>query len=106
MTTPLSLTPSRGPDGTAVLKVVGEIDMSNTDALAAALADTPGRIVVDLTEVDYLDSAALNVLFDHADRLELVATPLLAPVMQFSGLTAIATIRGLDDSSAGTAEAE
>ena len=103
--TPLTLTPGRGPDGTAVLKAVGEIDMSNTDAfsaaLSAALDDVPGRLVVDLTGCEYLDSAGINVLFAHAGRIELVATPLLAPVMTFSGLTAVTTVRGLEDDAVG-----
>jgi hypothetical protein len=47
MTTPLTLTSGRGPDGTVVFKAVGEIDMTNSDALD----DIPGRLVVDLTEV-------------------------------------------------------
>jgi anti-sigma B factor antagonist len=94
MTTALTLTSSRGPDGTAVLKAVGEIDMSNTDAFAAALDDIPGRLLVDLTECEYLDSAGLTVLFAHADRIELVAGPLLTPVMTFSGLAALTTIHG------------
>lgn len=97
MTTPLTLTPSPGPDGTTILKAVGEIDMSNTAELSAALDDVPGRLVVDLTECEYLDSAGINVLFAHADRIELVAGPLLAPVMTFSGLTAVVTVHGLED---------
>lgn len=97
MTTPLTLTPGRGPDGTAVLTAVGEIDMSNTAAFAAALDDVPGRVVVDLSGVEYLDSAGLSVLFAHADRIErLVATPLLGPVMTTSGLVEVVTVRGLD----------
>ncbi|WNV86192.1 STAS domain-containing protein [Umezawaea sp. Da 62-37] len=97
MTTPLTLTPGRGPDGAAVLKVVGEIDMSNTEALGAALDGIRGRLVVDLTECEYLDSAGLTVLFAHASRIELVATPLLAPVMTYSGLASMTTVRGLED---------
>lgn len=101
MATPLTLTPGRGPDGAAVLKAVGEIDMSNTAALATAL-DTalrgnPGQLVVDLTGVRYLDSAGLYVLFAHADRIELVTTSLLAPVITISGLAAITTVRGTDE---------
>ncbi|WEH38828.1 STAS domain-containing protein [Streptomyces sp. AM 2-1-1] len=91
MTTPLTLTPGRRPDGTAVLTVVGEIDMSNTGSLAAALDGAPGPLVLDLTEVEYLDSAGLSVLFPHADRLELIAGPLLAPVLTISGLTDLTT---------------
>ncbi|MGJ7414600.1 STAS domain-containing protein [Streptomyces cinereoruber] len=91
MTTPLTLTPGRRADGTAVLTAVGEIDMSNTRSLADALDSTPGPLVLDLTAVDYLDSAGLSVLFSHADRLELVAGPLLAPVLAISGLTGLTT---------------
>ena len=98
MTTPLTLTPGRGPDGAAVLKVVGEIDMSNTEAFDAALDGIAGRLVVDLTECEYLDSAGLSILFAHASRIEVVATPLLAPVMTFSGLTSMLTVHGLQDS--------
>ncbi|MFG3492644.1 MULTISPECIES: STAS domain-containing protein [unclassified Streptomyces] len=93
MTTPLSLTSRQRPDATAVLKAVGEIDMSNSDALASALDALPDRVVVDLTEVAYLDSAALSVFFAHAGRVELLATDLLLPVLEISGLTGLVTVR-------------
>ncbi|WP_228982037.1 STAS domain-containing protein [Streptomyces sp. DH12] len=93
MTTPLTLTPGRRADGTTLLTAVGEIDMSNTDALAAALDTAPGPVVLDLTEVGYLDSAGLNVLFSHADRMELITGPLLAPVLTVSGLADLTTVR-------------
>ncbi|MEU0945657.1 STAS domain-containing protein [Streptomyces canus] len=95
MTTPLTLTPGRRPDGTALLTAVGEIDMTNTEALAEALDTTHGPIVLDLTGVAYLDSAGLNVLFTRAHRVELVATPLLAPVLTISGLIDLTTVHGL-----------
>ncbi|MES9521548.1 STAS domain-containing protein [Streptomyces capoamus] len=93
MTTPLTLTPERGPDGAARLTVRGEIDMSNAGSLAEALAAGAGPLVVDLTGVEYLDSAGLSVLFAHADRLELIVTPLLEPVLTVSGLVGLATVR-------------
>ncbi|MDI5964977.1 STAS domain-containing protein [Streptomyces sp. SL13] len=89
MTTPLTLTSGRRPDGTALLTAVGEIDMSNTKELAAALADTPGLLVLDLTGVEYLDSAGLSVLFPHAERIELISNPLLDPVLSVSGLSGL-----------------
>ena len=92
MTTPLSLVPQRRPDGTTVLAASGEIDMGNAPVLAAALGETPDRLVLDLTAVEYLDSAGIAVLFDHADHLELVASPLLSPVLTVSGLGDIAKI--------------
>ncbi|MFD3730426.1 STAS domain-containing protein [Streptomyces sp. NPDC058632] len=96
MTTPLTLTPSRCSDGATLLTVVGEIDMSNTDVLAMAIEATDGPLVIDLTAVEYLDSAGLSVLFTHIDRIELIATPLLAPVLNISGLADLTTIHGLD----------
>ncbi|MER5873208.1 STAS domain-containing protein [Streptomyces sp. NPDC002044] len=92
MTTPLTLTPGRRPDGTALLTAVGEIDMSNNKELAAALAGTDGPLVLDLTGVEYLDSAGLSVLFPHAERIELVANPLLEPVLTISGLSGLTTV--------------
>lgn len=92
MTTPLTLTPGRRPDGTALLTAIGEIDMSNNEALAAALAGTTGPLVLDLTGVEYLDSAGLSVLFPHADRIELIANPLLEPVLTVSGLAGLTTV--------------
>ncbi|MFJ8196752.1 STAS domain-containing protein [Streptomyces sp. NPDC096152] len=94
MTTPLTLTPGHRPDGTAVLTVTGEIDMSNSDSLAEALDATPGQVVLDLTAVEYLDSAGLAVLFTRADRLEVIATDLLIPVLTVSGLAEITMVQG------------
>ncbi|MEG8277307.1 STAS domain-containing protein [Streptomyces sp. AHA2] len=92
MTTPLTLTPGRRPDGTPRLMVSGEIDMSNAGSLAEALDAGSGPVEVDLTAVEYLDSAGLSVLFAHADRLELVVTPLLQPVLTVSGLAELVTV--------------
>ncbi|MGW7317282.1 STAS domain-containing protein [Streptomyces sp. NPDC054854] len=94
MTTPLTLTLGWRPDGTALLTAVGEIDMSNTRELAAAIAGTAGPLVLDLTGVEYLDSAGLSVLFPHADRIELLANSLLEPVLTISGLTDLTTVHG------------
>ncbi|CQR65719.1 STAS domain-containing protein [Streptomyces leeuwenhoekii] len=96
MTTPLSLTPSRRSDGATLLTVVGEIDMSNTDAFATAIETTDGPVVVDLTAVEYLDSAGLSVLFSHSDRIEVIASSLLAPVLSISGLADLVTVHRVD----------
>ncbi|MEV5320561.1 STAS domain-containing protein [Streptomyces sp. NPDC052687] len=96
MPTPLTITTGRRPDDTAVLKAVGEIDMTNADTLASHLGKTSGRLVVDLTDVEYLDSAGLSVLFAHADRIELIAGPLLLPVLTVSGLADLMTIHSAD----------
>ncbi|MBS2532650.1 STAS domain-containing protein [Catenulispora sp. NF23] len=92
MTAPLALTSSRRQDGVTVLTAVGEIDMSNTGDLATAIEQVPGPIVLDLTGVEYLDSAGLSVLFAHADRIQLIATALLEPVLTISGLADLTTV--------------
>ncbi|BCB75909.1 STAS domain-containing protein [Phytohabitans flavus] len=95
MSAPLAISASQGPDGATVLTVAGEIDMSNAGALAIALEGVPNRVVVDLTAVDYLDSAGLAVLFAHADGLTLIANAQLGPVLTISGLTELATVHGV-----------
>jgi anti-sigma B factor antagonist len=94
MTTPLTLSTDRRPDGRAVLTATGEIDMSNAGQLGEALAQAgDGPLIVDLTAVEYLDSAGLTVLFTHADHIELVAASLLVPVLTISGLSEITQVR-------------
>jgi anti-sigma B factor antagonist len=97
MTTALTLSTGQRPDGAVTLSAAGEIDMSNAEAFAAALADavgqTPGRpLIVDLTAVEYLDSAGLAALFEHATSIELLTSPMLEPLMSISGLAELTTI--------------
>ncbi|MFG1616530.1 STAS domain-containing protein [Nonomuraea wenchangensis] len=99
MTAPLTVVASQRPDGTLVLACVGEIDMSNAGALEEALADADGggTVLVDLSAVEYLDSAGLTVLFSHVERIRLVANPLIEPVLTISGLAELTTVEGLTD---------
>ncbi len=100
MPTALTLTPGHRPDGSAVLRAVGEIDMSNVDSLADAIdrqPDSGAPLVVDLSAVEYLDSAGLTVLFTRAHRIHLVTNELLAPLLVISGLTQLTTVHGLPD---------
>jgi anti-sigma B factor antagonist len=96
MATSLELSTRRGPDGTPVVTAVGEIDMSNADkfrdALSQAAADG-GPVVVDLTRVEYLDSAAVHALFAYTPGLQLIVSPLLAPVLAISGLSDVTSVR-------------
>jgi anti-sigma B factor antagonist len=97
MTTALTLTTDRRPDGAVVLTAAGEIDMSNAHTFAAAVNDAVQHtgnspLIVDLTAVDYLDSAGLACLFERVDRIRLLAGPLLAPVLTISGLAGLTTL--------------
>jgi anti-anti-sigma factor len=99
MPTSLTLDAARDNDGKPVLIAAGEIDLSNIDtftqALTAAVTETAssgGTLTVDLSAVEYLDSAAINALFPHAEHIRVIAHPLLIRVFAISGLTELATI--------------
>ena len=95
MTTPIKLSTRQDGDGNTVLTVTGEIDMSNAagfrDALSQAGAGGAG-FIVDLTGVDYLDSAGLTALLPYAARVTIIATAVLAPVLSVSGLDPVTTV--------------
>ena len=119
MPTPLEISTQPRADGIPVVTVAGEIDTSNAErfrdalGLAAAAADAAaadaaaadgaaagadgaeggGSFVVDLTGVEYLDSAGVHALFGYAPRIRLIAGPLLEPVLTVSGLSGITSMR-------------
>jgi anti-sigma B factor antagonist len=97
MTTELTLTTGARPDGAPMLTAAGEIDMSNAETFAAALVDAVDRagdhpLVVDLTAIEYLDSAGLAALFEQAERIRVVIGPLLAPLLEVSGLAELTSV--------------
>jgi anti-anti-sigma factor len=99
MSTPLSLDIARCSDGKLALIAAGEIDLSNIDAFNDALitaateaANSGEKLTVDLSAVEYLDSAAVNALSARADRIHLIAHPLLISILTVSGLTELLTI--------------
>jgi anti-sigma B factor antagonist len=80
-----------------VVRLGGELDLYNApqvrEALGDACADSPERIVVDLSQVDFIDSTALGVLIEARTRLEnrrafLLAAPGLETrrALEISGL--------------------
>ncbi|TGD86526.1 anti-sigma factor antagonist [Mycolicibacterium sp. CH28] len=97
MSAPLILRTQRGTDGRLAVLVAGEIDASNVtefaEAVTAATADTVDTVVVDLSAVEYMDSAAINALAPHAESLEIVANPVLMRVLTVSGLAELAKVR-------------
>jgi anti-sigma B factor antagonist len=60
-------------DGATVVRLAGELDLYNAPELREtlfALADEgPGRLVVELSEVEFMDSTALGVLIETRTRL-------------------------------------
>ena len=84
--------------GTAcVVRLAGELDLYNADqvrrALEEACADSPERVVVDLGEVEFIDSTALGALIEARAKLDsggsfFLAAPALETrrALQISGL--------------------
>lgn len=99
MPTPLTLNTARR-DGRTELIAAGEIDLSNVgdfqaamDAALAEKADSTEQLVVDLAAVEYVDSAAMNVLSARAaDIHKLIVHPLLMSTFTVSGLTELIAI--------------
>jgi len=80
-----------------VVRLAGELDLYNADqvkvALGTACDDSPQRVVVDLSEVEFIDSTALGVLIEAKTKLDngrafLLAAPGLETrrALQISGL--------------------
>ncbi len=99
MPTPLTVDTAPGHNGELILTAAGEIDLSNieifTEALAAATAQSAERgetLTLDLSAVDYLDSAAINALFIHAERIHVIADTRLIRVFAISGLSELTTM--------------
>jgi len=96
--------PSREPpvrgtetrDAAVVVRLGGELDLYNADevrnALTAAIDGGAERIVVDMSEVDFVDSTALGVLIEVRSKIGHDKLLLAAPqvetrrTLQVSGL--------------------
>ncbi|HEX3468587.1 MAG TPA: STAS domain-containing protein [Candidatus Elarobacter sp.] len=63
----------------ASVRLAGELDLSNVSSLRAKLAAIDGPAVVDLSDVTYLDSAALNELASLRRRVGSVALVVDSP---------------------------
>jgi anti-sigma B factor antagonist len=70
-------------DGAVVVRLGGELDLYNADevrdALIAAADSGPRRIVVDLSDVEFVDSTALGVLVEVRAKVGRDALLLAAP---------------------------
>jgi anti-anti-sigma factor len=87
-------------DGIVLARITGEIDMSNADelrtALAAAMHADARAMVLDLTGVEYLDSAGIRLLYLFGEdvqarrqKLQVVipSASMVADVLRLAGVT-------------------
>ena len=81
-----------------VLIISGEVDISNIDSIAEAiyaLPNTEEGLLIDLSDVSYLDSSAVSLLHDLAMRLRsraqrmIVVSPPETPPRRILDLTAL-----------------
>lgn len=96
----LEVTSRPAADGGVELTAIGELDLSTIERFESALHEACDRgapdrkPTLDLRGVQYLDSAAINVLFNHADRIGLIRVhPLLMRGLTISGLDQIVEVR-------------
>jgi anti-anti-sigma factor len=100
VTTQLAVNTDRRDDGTFVLIAAGELDLSNVEAFTRALTDAidvasraAAAITVDFSDIEYMDSSGINVLFTHAGRIRgLIINPLLSSVVTYSGLNELVPV--------------
>ena len=94
----MSATFEPGPHGGGALVVRGEIDLANAAELDAALTAWPADedVTVDLSAVEYLDSAGIKVLFEHARRrrlrVVLADDTIIAALIRASRLDGVAVV--------------
>ena len=92
-------------EGVPVVWAAGEIDVSTAPRLREQLTSLPidaDRVVVDLSDVTFLDSTGLGVLVASWKRCQesdasldlVVARPRIMKVLEVTGLNAVFTIFG------------
>ena len=90
-----------------VLRLAGELDLYNAADVTAALeelaADSPSRVVIDLSEVAFVDSTALGTLVEARRQMGQSGLVLVAPghdvarALEVSGLDQHFTVRSSVD---------
>ena len=88
------------PNGTLVLRLVGELDLVSEPVLSAELAKATGRpVTIDLSELAFMDSTGLRTLLSSAREIEQLKLkgPLQPPVQRLLELTQTLTILPFED---------
>jgi anti-anti-sigma factor len=81
-------------EGTVSVRLAGELDITNVDALASAVAPmlerTPRRVVIDVGQLRFADSSAIALWVRWADAVPQIelrdVSPLLRRVIESMGL--------------------
>lgn len=104
----------REQGGATVVRAVGEVDVSTAPALRQKLYDVPEQatVIVDLSDVTFLDSTGLGVLVAALKRvreggaggdLRLVVTrPQVSKVLEVTGLSTVFSVSASVDEALGS----
>ena len=94
-------------DSAVLARLSGEVDMTNAtyvgEELRASVPNDAVTLVVDLAGTSYLDSAAIELLFDLARRLRrrrqrlLLVVPPTSPLKRVLHLTEVGTVAPLHE---------
>jgi anti-anti-sigma factor len=97
---------TRTDDGSMHIALSGEIDLANAaaveDQIREAISHQPQTVSVDLTDLTYLDSAGIRILFTLASRLKplriilKLIVPLDSPtrrLIELSGFESLASLQ-------------
>lgn len=88
-------------NGVPIAHVIEDIDAANAALTEQQLADALGpdasTLVVDLSEIRYLDSAGIDMLLRFSDRLDHRRAKLILVIPDTSQLKRLASLVGLPD---------
>lgn len=86
--------------GVPLVRVSGDLDVSNIDALNTVLAritaGRPERVVFDLSALRFIDSAGIAVLLDTAKKVPAVSlrrpSPAVRRVVELTGVSSMMSV--------------
>ena len=71
---------------------LGEGDEILKDKINSLVLQGRKKLVLNLAEVPYIDSAGLRVLLIRAESVDLIANPTILPVLEICGLTKLTAV--------------
>jgi anti-anti-sigma factor len=95
--TSLAVEQSRDTDGSPVVRLSGELDISNAHTLRkimeTVVGSNPNRLVFDLSELRFMDSSGIAVMVYAANNVRTVellhASSIVSRVVEATGLSEI-----------------
>jgi anti-anti-sigma factor len=102
----VELRPTSAPAFVAIVKLLGEHDVSTAHKIGVALAPIKGDLLVDLRECDFLDSSVIAVVVEaqqslqrEGHQLEVVVPPgtAVARTLELVGVSTVIRVRGSID---------